>query len=58
MKKEPTKQDYNEFVEEITPTANIWTRCLGASLVGGTICTIAQIIKNLILHFTAVRPYG
>lgn len=54
MKKEPTKQDYNEFVEEITPTANIWTRCLGAFLVGGTICTIAQIIKNLILHFTAV----
>lgn len=54
MKKEPTKQDYNEYVEQITPTANIWARCLNAFLCGGIICTLAQIIKNLILHYTSV----
>ena len=54
MKKEPTKQDYNEYVEQITPTANIWSRCLNAFICGGIICTIAQIIKNLILHYSSI----
>ena len=54
MKKEPSKQDYNEYVEQITPTANLPKRCLCAFVTGGIICTIAQIIKNLILYYTTI----
>ncbi|MDD5950166.1 MAG: stage V sporulation protein AC [Lachnospiraceae bacterium] len=54
MKKEPTKDAYNEYVEEITPTANVWLNCLKAFITGGIICTLGQIIKNLILYYTTI----
>jgi stage V sporulation protein AC len=54
MKKEPTKDAYNQYVEEITPTANVWVNCLKAFITGGIICTIGQVIKNLILYYTTI----
>lgn len=44
MKNEPTNQEYNDYVEKVTPTHNCFLNCLKAFLVGGIICTIGQII--------------
>lgn len=46
MKKEPSKEAYNEYVEEVTPKANCFLNSLKAFLVGGIICTIGEIIKQ------------
>lgn len=54
MRKEPTKEAYNQYVEEVTPSANVWLNCLKAFITGGAICTLGQVIKNLIQHFTTV----
>ncbi len=51
MKKEPSKDAYNQYVEEITPKANVAINCLKAFITGGAICTLGQIIKNTALYF-------
>ena len=48
MKKEPTKKEYNEYVEQVTPTHNCALNCLRAFLVGGIICTIGEVISQLL----------
>lgn len=48
MKKEPTKKEYNEYVEQVTPTHNCALNCLRAFLVGGIICTIGEAISQLL----------
>ncbi len=42
------KQDYQKMVEQISPNSKIFTNCLKAFWVGGTICTIGQIIANFL----------
>lgn len=49
MKYEPKEAEYNMYVENITPTSNKVRNCLWAFLVGGIICTIGQIIMNILL---------
>lgn len=51
MKKEPTKQSYQDYVDEVTPKPNVWQNSLKAFLVGGTICTLGQIIKEVIKNY-------
>ncbi len=46
MKKEPSKEAYNEYVEKVTPKANCFLNSLKAFLVGGAICTVGEIIKK------------
>lgn len=48
MKYEPNEKDYNIYVQNVTPTSNSFKNCLWAFLVGGAICTIGEIILNLI----------
>lgn len=43
---ENQKQQYQEYVKEVTPTHNLWLQMLKAFLVGGIICVIGQIILN------------
>ncbi|MCM1101867.1 MAG: SpoVA/SpoVAEb family sporulation membrane protein [Clostridium sp.] len=43
---ERQKQEYNEYVKEITPTHNLWLQMLKAFIVGGVICCIGQFILN------------
>ena len=45
---EQMKQEYQEYVKEMTPTHNLWMQMAKAFLVGGIICTIGQFI----LRFT------
>lgn len=47
MKKEPTQQEYEEYVEEVTPKHNCFFNCSKAFLVGGLICVLGQVIKNI-----------
>lgn len=44
---ERQKQDYNEYVKEITPTHNLWLQMLKAFIVGGIICCVGQLILNM-----------
>ena len=43
---EDKKQQYEEYVKQVTPTHNVWLQMLRAFLVGGIICTIGQAIIN------------
>lgn len=40
------KQEYQEYVKEVTPTHNLWMQMARAFLVGGIICVIGQGILN------------
>ena len=50
MKFEPMESDYNEYVEAVTPTSSVPRNCLWAFLVGGVICTVGQIICEVLLN--------
>lgn len=40
------KQEYQEYVKEVTPTHNLWMQMARAFLVGGILCVIGQGILN------------
>ncbi|MBQ7919397.1 MAG: SpoVA/SpoVAEb family sporulation membrane protein [Lachnospiraceae bacterium] len=41
------KQEYAEYVKEVTPTHNLWMQMLRAFVVGGIICAMGQFILNV-----------
>ncbi len=43
------KQEYQRWVEEISPQTNLWWGCLKAFLVGGLICVLGQCIHDYVL---------
>lgn len=43
---EQKKQEYQEYVKEVTPTHNLWMQMLKAFFVGGIICVLGQVILN------------
>lgn len=47
MKVEQTEESYNRYVKAVTPKHNHITNCLNAFMIGGIICTIGQLIINL-----------
>ncbi len=46
LSEEQQKQEYAEYVKQITPTHNLWVQMLKAFVVGGIICVIGQYILN------------
>jgi stage V sporulation protein AC len=50
MKYQPNEQDYNIYVSNITPSASTARNCLWAFLVGGAICTLGQLITNIMMY--------
>ena len=44
---EEKKQQYNEYVKQVTPTHNLWTNMFKAFALGGFICLIGQFIVNI-----------
>ena len=50
---EQKKQEYAEYVKEVTPKNNLPLQMVKAFLVGGIICMIGQAILNL-----AQQKYG
>ncbi|MDO5156011.1 MAG: stage V sporulation protein AC [Eubacteriales bacterium] len=47
MEQKMSNKAYNKYVEQITPTYNMWKNCFNAFWIGGTICLIGE----LIFHF-------
>lgn len=43
---EEKKQEYEQYVKEVTPTHNLWLQMGKAFIVGGIICVIGQFILN------------
>lgn len=43
------KQEYEDYVKQITPTTSVLMNVIRAFIVGGCICLIGQIINNSVL---------
>lgn len=41
------KQEYADYVKEVTPTHNVWMQMFRAFVVGGLICVMGQFILNM-----------
>lgn len=48
METKSGQQIYQEYVEQITPKANLGGRLVKAFVIGGLICTVGQIITELL----------
>lgn len=48
MKWEPTNKEYNEYVKRVTPKHSCTLNCLRAFLVGGIICTLGEVISQVL----------
>lgn len=48
MQQEPSNEEYNEYVKQVTPKHNCVMNCLKAFLIGGIICTIGEGISKLL----------
>ena len=46
-----TQIQYDELVNSIAPKRHILTNCIRAFLVGGTICTIGQLIQWIFINY-------
>ncbi len=46
-----SQEEYKKFVEDNAPKSDTFKNCIRAFLVGGTICTIAEYIKNIYISF-------
>ena len=44
---ESIHREYQDYIQDITPTHKLWKQMLHAFIVGGIICTIGQGIINL-----------
>ena len=42
-------EQYNKYVEQVTPKASCFVNCVKAFITGGAICTIGQIITEMFL---------
>jgi len=55
METKSGQQIYQEYVDQVTPKANLGTRMLKAFLVGGLICMIGQAITELLQNVAALE---
>lgn len=44
---EKEMQEYNEYVKQVTPKHNLWIQMFRAFVTGGIICTVGQVILNI-----------
>lgn len=52
---EVRNQEYNEYVEQMTPKHNLWANMGKAFLLGGGICLLGQIIYRLQPGYSDLR---
>lgn len=48
MKKEPSNEEYNAYVKQVTPKHSCVLNCLRAFLIGGIICTVGEVISQVL----------
>lgn len=46
---EHAKQEYNRYIEQVTPTHCLWKNMLHAGISGGLVCVFAQFCTNMIM---------
>jgi len=51
IKQKQINKEYQDYVNSKSPKSNIAKNCLMAFLVGGTICTIGQLINNIAKNY-------
>ena len=44
MEQQLSNEEYNEYVEQITPKYNVFKNCFNAFWVGGAICVLGEVI--------------
>lgn len=54
MKTEPTKQEYEEMVEDITPKHNSFLNCTKAFFVGGAFCLLGEVMKQMMMKYWGI----
>lgn len=55
METKSGQQIYQEYVEQITPKANLGGRLVKAFIIGGIICTVGQIITELLQNVAGLE---
>lgn len=50
MKTKQNDQEYNKYVDAITPKHSCVQNCFHAFLIGGIICTLGQVILNILTN--------
>lgn len=48
---EQKKQEYNEYIKQVTPTHNTFLNAVKAFVVGGIVCLIGQCLINLFMNY-------
>lgn len=48
------KQQYQRWVEQISPQTGLWIGCLKAFLVGGLICVLGQCIHQYVMSLDGI----
>lgn len=46
-----TKETYKKVVDEYTPKNKLFKNCVLAFVFGGAICTLGEVIKNVLINF-------
>lgn len=44
------KQQYQEYVKQVTPVHNVWLNMFHAFWMGGLVCTLGQFITNMLIN--------
>ena len=46
-------EEYQKLVWQYTPKKPLWKGCLGAFLIGGTICTVGEVFREIFISMGA-----
>lgn len=47
----PTQKEYQQLAKRIEPKRPVFTNCIKAFFVGGTICIIGQALQEMFMHY-------
>ena len=51
MKKEPSKEEYQQIVKNLTPKHNSLINCIKAFIVGGAFCVLGEWMKQTMMKY-------
>ena len=51
MKKEPSKEEYQQIVKNLTPKHNSLLNCAKAFVVGGVFCVLGEMMKQTMITY-------
>ncbi len=51
MKVKQSNEEYNKYVEAVTPKHSCFKNCVRAFIIGGLICVVGQFINNFMMDY-------